>query len=49
MIKNKLPDNDNECSNPIKDTIQLGKTLGISATPTIILSDGKKNSRSRRY
>lgn len=42
MIKNKMPDNDNECSNPIQDTIQLGKTLGITATPTIILSDGKK-------
>ena len=42
MIKNKMPDNDNECSNPIQDTIQLGETLGISATPTIILSNGKK-------
>ena len=42
MLDNKMPDNGNECSNPIMDTIVLGKTLGISATPTIILSDGKK-------
>ena len=42
MLDNKMPDNGNECSNPIMDTIELGKTLGISATPTIILSDGKK-------
>ena len=42
MVSNKLPKNKGDCYTPIKETISLAKSLGISSTPTIILESGKR-------
>jgi len=42
MVSNKLPKNKGDCDTPIKETISLAKSLGISSTPTIILESGKR-------
>jgi len=42
MLKNKLPKNEGNCETPIKDISVLAKELGISSTPTIIFSNGKR-------
>lgn len=30
------------CDNPVRDHMELGRTVGVRGTPTIILSDGRK-------
>ncbi len=42
MLKNKMANNKGDCKTPIQDILKLGKELGISSTPTIIFSSGKK-------
>lgn len=42
MIENKLAQNDGNCQTPIQETLDLGRSLGISATPTIVLANGKR-------
>ena len=42
MIKNILPKNDGNCETPIEANLILAKDLGISSTPTIIMSSGKR-------
>jgi thiol:disulfide interchange protein DsbC len=42
MLKNTLPKNDGNCDTPIEENLELAKKLGISSTPTIILSSGKR-------
>ena len=42
ILNDELPKNSGECKTPISRTLKLGKDLGISSTPTIILSDGKR-------
>ena len=42
MIKNKIANNKGDCKTPISDILILGRDLGISSTPTIIFSSGKK-------
>ena len=37
-----LPENSGDCKTPINKILKLGKDLGISSTPTIILSNGKR-------
>jgi len=37
-----LPKNSGDCKTPINKILKLGKDLGISSTPTIILSNGKR-------
>ena len=41
-LKNKVADNKGDCNTPISDILILGRDLGISSTPTIIFSSGKK-------
>jgi thiol:disulfide interchange protein DsbC len=36
----KLPDNKGECENPVDATQALGRSLRISATPTLLFADG---------
>jgi len=38
IFKDKLPKNSGDCKTPINKVLKLGKELGISSTPTIILS-----------
>ena len=42
IFKDKLPINPGDCKTPINRIVKLGKDLGISSTPTIILSNGKR-------
>ena len=42
MLKNILPKNDGICDTPIEENLKLARTLGISSTPTIIVSSGKR-------
>ncbi|MDG2253017.1 MAG: DsbC family protein [Methylophilaceae bacterium] len=42
MLKNKMVNNKGDCKTPISDILMLGRDLGISSTPTIIFSSGKK-------
>jgi len=37
-----LPKNSGDCKTPINKILKLGKDLGISSTPTIILPNGKR-------
>jgi thiol:disulfide interchange protein DsbC len=42
ILEDKLPNNLGDCKTPISKIIKLGKDLGISSTPTIILPSGKR-------
>ena len=42
IFNDKLPKNSGDCKTPINKILKLGKDLGISSTPTIILSNGKR-------
>lgn len=42
MTNNALPENDGDCSTPIEENLKLAKKLGISSTPTIVISNGKR-------
>ena len=42
ILNDKLPKNSGDCKTPINKILKLGKDLGISSTPTIILSNGKR-------
>ena len=41
MKSGKLPDQETRCDNPVERNIQLGRSLGINGTPTIIMGDGE--------
>lgn len=40
MTSAKLPEEVAKCTNPVERNIQLGESLGINGTPTIIMGDG---------
>ena len=42
IFNDKLPKNSGDCKTPINKILKLGKDLGISSTPTIILTNGKR-------
>ena len=42
MLRNIMANNNGNCKTPIEDILVLGRELGISSTPTIIFSSGKK-------
>ena len=42
ILNDKLPKNLGDCKTPINKIVKLGKELGISSTPTIILPNGKR-------
>lgn len=42
MTKNVLPKNDGSCDNPVAKTVELGKKLGISGTPTLVFVNGHR-------
>ena len=42
ILEDKLPKNSGTCKTPINKIVKLGKDLGISSTPTIILQSGKR-------
>jgi thiol:disulfide interchange protein DsbC len=37
-----LAKNNGNCDTPINDTIKLARDLGVTSTPTLILSSGKR-------
>lgn len=41
-INGKLPKNSASCDNPVEKIAELGRKLGITSTPTLIFSDGKR-------
>ena len=41
IFEDKLPKNSGTCKTPVNKIVKLGKDLGISSTPTIILLNGK--------
>ena len=42
IFNDRLPENPGDCKTPISKILKLGKDLGISSTPTIILANGKR-------
>ena len=41
MIKGQIPQTGtDDCQNPINNNVALARSLGIDATPTLILGDG---------
>lgn len=41
MLKGTLPNEPGSCANPVDRNQELGKKLGVNATPTMILQDGR--------
>ncbi|MDX1669123.1 MAG: DsbC family protein [Limnobacter sp.] len=44
MLDNVTPQGDVDCSPPIQQLVDLGASLGITSTPTIIFEDGTRTS-----
>lgn len=42
VINNQLPKSATTCDTPIEKIASLGRKLGVSSTPTLIFSDGKR-------
>jgi thiol:disulfide interchange protein DsbC len=42
MLTGKVPANDGTCNSPLAKIKELGKKYGITATPTIFLTNGKR-------
>ncbi|MCA3220058.1 MAG: DsbC family protein [Burkholderiales bacterium] len=42
MLEGKAPTAGGDCKNPIQQTVQLGQSLGINGTPTLIFPDGSR-------
>jgi len=42
ILNGQLPKNSTACDSPIDDVAQLGTKLGITSTPTLIFSNGKR-------
>ncbi len=42
MVNNKEPTEKNECKPPVNALVDLGKSLGITGTPTIFFEDGTR-------
>lgn len=40
--KNVLPKNDGSCDNPVEKTIELGRSLNVSGTPTLFFQNGQR-------
>lgn len=40
FVSGKLPDNAGDCKNPVQATAELGRKMRVSATPTLVFSDG---------
>jgi thiol:disulfide interchange protein DsbC len=43
-LNNKVPAARPDCANPVDKNVQLGQRLGVSATPTIIFTNGERVS-----
>lgn len=44
MINNQSPSGDSSCNPPLSDLIALGRSLGVTGTPTIFFEDGTRAS-----
>lgn len=42
ILRNKLVKSDPTCDTPLENLANLGKSLGVSSTPTLIFADGKR-------
>ncbi|HSI22825.1 MAG TPA: DsbC family protein [Methylophilaceae bacterium] len=42
MLNGKLPKDKGNCETPVDDVVSLGMRLGITSTPTLIFSNGKR-------
>ena len=42
VINNQLPKSGTACDTPVEKIASLGRKLGVSSTPTLIFSDGKR-------
>ena len=43
-LRGKVPTASATCANPVEKNLQLGRTLGVNSTPTLILASGEKVS-----
>ena len=43
-LRGKVPTAPATCANPVEKNLQLGRTLGVNSTPTLILASGEKVS-----
>jgi len=49
VFKNKLPKTAGDCNVPLEEIGNLAKKLGITSTPTLIFSDGKRLPGAQPY
>ena len=42
MLSGKIPENAGSCDTPVAKVLDLGRKLGISATPTLFFANGKR-------
>lgn len=43
-LRNKVPAAKPDCANPVQKNVELGQRLGVSATPTLIFTNGERVS-----
>jgi thiol:disulfide interchange protein DsbC len=44
MLKDQSPSGDANCNAPIEDLVSLGRSMGVSGTPTVFFQDGTRAS-----
>jgi thiol:disulfide interchange protein DsbC len=42
VMDRALPDNDGKCKNDLAKIVELGRKLGVTGTPTLMFTDGKR-------
>lgn len=47
-LRGKPPVAKKDCANPVEKNVELGKTLGVNSTPTLIFSNGERVSGGLR-
>src|SRR5438874_2079406 len=41
-LRGKPPTAKSSCANPVEKNLELGRTLGVNSTPTLILANGER-------
>ena len=42
MMSSRVPDNDGNCENPVREVQALGRKLNVTGTPTLFFPNGKR-------
>lgn len=49
VFKNKLPETAGDCKVPLEEIGRLAREIGVTSTPTLIFSDGKRMAGAQPY